>query len=475
MTLTFCGAAGTVTGSCFLLRLDDDFCILLDCGLYQGSHREMEQFNRNWLFEPEKIGAVVLSHAHIDHSGRIPKLSKDGFEGPVYCTPATRDLCTIMLLDSAQIQVRDSDYESRHPDKPDRPESEMRGTRKYEPLYTPEDAIQSLKQFASFGYERWFAVHPDVDVMFRDAGHILGSASVTLRIRRQGLKDTYLGFTGDIGRPNRPILQDPKPMQPCDYLICESTYGDRLHEVRGDQDERLLDIIQQTCVDQGGKLIIPAFSVGRTQEIVHTIDRLENEGRLPRDVSIFVDSPMAINATEIFRLHPDCFDEEMQAYMLKDPDPFGFKRLHYVTKVEDSKRLNFVKKAIIISASGMLTAGRVRHHIFNSIAHAENTVLIVGFCAPHTLGARLLSGVDHIHMFGEELPVRARIETMSSFSAHGDQAEMLNFLGSQDQHRLRKLFLVHGDVERQLPFEKALMERGFDNVVMPQLGESFAL
>jgi len=477
MTIQFCGAAGTVTGSCHLLTLDDGFKILLDCGLYQGSEDDMESFNREWFFEPADVNVLLLSHAHIDHSGRIPKLVKDGFEGTVFCTPATRDLCSIMLLDSAQIQEKDAEYNQRRAEgrASQRSQKGQRPEPAIQPLYTVEDATRALGQFASFPYERWFPIHPDVDVLFRDAGHILGSASVTLRIRRGGMKDTYFGFTGDIGRPNRPILRDPKPMLPCDYLICESTYGNKLHEFTPDQDERLLQIIRETCVENKGKLVIPAFSVGRTQELVYTIDRLENEGRLPREVSIFVDSPMAVNATEVFRLHPDCFDEEMRQYMLKDPDPFGFRRLHYITKVEDSKALNQVRSAIIISASGMITAGRIKHHVSNSIEDPNNTILMVGYCSPNTLGGRLAAGADSIRIFGEEKLVRARVESLSSFSAHGDQREMLDFLGSQDTKRLRKLFLVHGEPERQLPFKEVLEAEGYNQVVLPVLAESFAL
>ncbi len=475
MTLQFCGAAGTVTGSCHLLTLDDGFKILLDCGLYQGSEDETESFNREWFFEPESVGVLVLSHAHIDHSGRIPKLVKDGFSGTVFCTPATRDLCSIMLLDSAQIQEKDAEYDQRRAEGKARSQKSPKPEHTVQPLYSVEDAARALGQFASYPYEKWFSIHPDVDVLFRDAGHILGSASVTLRIRRGGMKDTFFGFTGDIGRPNRPILRDPKPMLPCDYLICESTYGNKVHEFTPDQDERLLSIIRETCVERKGKLIIPAFSVGRTQELVYTIDRLENEGRLPREVSIFVDSPMAVNATEVFRLHPDCFDEEMHRYMLQDPDPFGFRRLHYITKVEDSKSLNNVRSAIIISASGMITAGRIKHHVSNNIEDPDSTILMVGYCAPHTLGARLVAGAETIRIFGEEKMVRARIESLSSFSAHGDQREMLAFLQSQEPKRLRQLFLVHGEPEQQLPFKALLEQEGFHEVVLPILGETFSL
>jgi metallo-beta-lactamase family protein len=463
MKIQFCGAAGTVTGSCHLLTLDDGEQILLDCGLYQGSDDDMESFNREWLFDPEKLHAVVLSHAHIDHSGRMPKLVKDGFRGRIYATPATRDLCALMLMDSAWIQVKDAEYEHR------------KTGRKVEPLYEAAHARKTMEQFSSFPYEQWFPIHPDVDVMFRDTGHILGSASVTLRIRRQGLKDQYFGFSGDIGRPDRPILRDPKPMQPLDYLICESTYGNKLHETYEDQSERLLDIIQQTCVEQKGRLIIPAFSVGRTQEIVHRIDRLEHEGRLPKGVRIYVDSPLAVNATDIFRAHPECFDEDMLHYLYRDPDPFGFNRLHYIKDVEDSKKLNAVESAIIISASGMITAGRIKHHVRNAIGSRQHTILIVGYCAPYTVGGLLASGAEKVRLFGQEYRVKARVEIMNGFSAHGDQREMIDFLKLQDPQRLRQMWLVHGDPERQEGFRKALQAKGFDNVELPKLGSEYRL
>lgn len=463
MNLQFCGAAGTVTGSAHLLTLDDGKKILLDCGLYQGGDEDMETFNREWLFDPAELHAVVLSHAHIDHSGRLPKLVRDGFRGRIYGTSATRDLCAIMLMDSAWIQVKDAEYEHR------------KTGRKVEPLYEPEHARRTMDHFVTFPYGQWFPVHEDVDVQLQDTGHILGSASVTLRIRRQGLKDTWLGFSGDIGRPDRPILRDPVPMPPLDYLICESTYGNKRHEPNEDQDARLLEIIRSTCVERKGRLIIPAFSVGRTQELVHRIDRMEHDGRLPQDVRIYVDSPLAVNATDIFRAHPECFDEDLLHYLYRDPDPFGFGRLHYITDVEDSKRLNGVDSAIIISASGMITAGRIKHHVRNNIEDPDSTILIVGYCAPYTIGGLLAAGAERIRIFGEEKRVRARVEVLNGFSAHGDQAEMIDFLRLQDPERLRTLWLVHGDPERQRGFREALAEKGFDRVELPELGQRYDL
>jgi metallo-beta-lactamase family protein len=470
MKLTFCGAAGTVTGSCHLLTLDDGYTILLDCGLYQGRDDDLESFNQDWLFDPAKIDCLVLSHAHIDHSGRIPKLVRDGFKGRIYSTHATRDLCSIMLMDSAQIQIKEADWINRR-----RKKKNKKGEKPVEPLYYPTDARKALDHFIGIPYDHSFGIHPDVDVTFADAGHILGSANVTLKIRRGGIRDTVLGFSGDIGRPERPILRDPKPLPACDYLICESTYGDKLHGPRESQEEHFLNVIKDTCVERKGKLIIPAFSIGRTQEIVYMIDKMESSGLLPKGINVYVDSPLAINATEIFRMHPECFDEELLEYITMDPDPFGFNNLHYVKRAEDSKKLNNAKSAIIISASGMITAGRIKHHVYNSIESEKNTILIVGYCAPHTIGARLAAGAEKIKIFGEQKQVKARVEIMNSFSAHGDQKEMLDFLQHQDPKRLRKIFLVHGEPKRQNGFKIALEDAGYDNVSLPVLGESVSL
>ncbi|MEO6758037.1 MAG: MBL fold metallo-hydrolase, partial [Saprospiraceae bacterium] len=330
MKIKFCGAAREVTGSAHLLTLDDGFQILLDCGLYQGggdddgqaqesaeaNAKPMAGFNHKWLFDPTQIGCLILSHAHIDHTGRVPKLVRDGFKGRIYATAATRDLCGIMLLDSAKIQEGDAEYHNRKKgfDEPERV-----------PLYTINDAAQTLKQFVGYNYEQWFDVHPNVKVLYRDAGHILGSATVTLEIQ-EGDRTIRLGFSGDIGRPNRPILDDPQPMPPLDYLICESTYGDREHEAEPDELDHFLEIVRHTCLEKRGKLLIPAFSVGRTQEIVYMLDRLESAGKLPK-IPVYVDSPLAVNATDVFVNHPECFDAVLHRYMLNDENPFGFNNL----------------------------------------------------------------------------------------------------------------------------------------------------
>ncbi len=466
MNVKFCGAARQVTGSAHLLTLSDGFKILLDCGLYQGNDDDMDDFNTQWLFDPREINCVILSHAHIDHSGRLPKLIRDGYKGPIFSTHATRSLCAIMLLDSAFIQERDAAYwNKKNSDK----------KKKREPLYDKDDVKATMDRFISYSYGRTFEVYPGVSVTFRDAGHILGSASVHMKIREKNGEVINFGFTGDIGRPNRPILRDPQLMDPVDYLICESTYGDKEHETAPQETEKLLEIIHHTCVEKKGKLIIPAFSVGRTQEIVYIMDQLEHAGRLPH-IPVYVDSPLAVNATTIFGSHPECYDSELSSYILKDPNPFGFNNLTYIKEVNASKQLNSSRKpCVIISASGMANAGRVKHHIFNNVSNPRTTILIVGFCAPGTLGRLLRDGLDELKMFGVTKKVKAEIKTMDSFSAHGDRSEMHDFIRNQ-RKTLKKLFLVHGEIERQESFRDYLGERGFHGVVeIPDLGESFRL
>lgn len=468
MKVKFCGADQEVTGSSHLITLDDGFNILLDCGLYQGADEEMDDFNEKWLFDPKKIDCLILSHAHIDHCGRIPKLVKDGFEGIVYSTHATRDISSIMLLDSAKIQENDAQYHNEKLVKKHKISKKI-----MEPLYTMQDAQHAMSHFVCYHYEMWFNVHPNVRVLFRDAGHILGSASVTLEIT-EGNKKTIFGFTGDIGRPNRPILKDPMPMPNCDYLICESTYGDRDHIEAPKETERFIQIIHDTCVKNKGKVIIPAFSLGRTQEILYIMDQLYNEGKLPK-VPVFLDSPLAINATEIYRLHPECFDDELHDYMLTDPNPFGFNTLQYVKNVDTSKSLNTSNKpCVIISASGMANAGRVKHHIFNNIENPKNTIMIVGYCTPHTPGGVLRSGAKEIKLFGQVKQINAKIEIMDSFSAHGDRHEMLSFIENQ-KTSLKKLFMVHGEKETQLHFKSFLEEAGFSNIEIPRLSQTIEI
>ncbi|MFT4661188.1 MAG: metallo-beta-lactamase family protein [Patiriisocius sp.] len=467
MKLTFCGAARTVTGSCHLLSLDNQRKILFDCGLYQGREFDLKNFNESWKFKPEELSYVILSHAHIDHSGRIPKLIKDGFNGPIYCTYATRDLCAIMLMDSAFIQERDADWKNKKNKKKGINET-------IEALYSIEDVEECLNKFVAIGYDEELELKDGSKLTFRDAGHILGSASVHLTVTSDGQKKR-IGFTGDIGRPDRPILRDPIPMEQLDYLICESTYGNKIHPDSPNEKKGLLNIIKETCEVKKGKLIIPAFSVGRTQEIVYMIDQMQTSGDLPK-IPIYVDSPLSINATEIFKAHPECYDSDILRYLQTDPNPFGFNGLHYIRNVERSKRLNDSDEpCVIISASGMATAGRIVHHINNNIEDARNTILIVGYCAQGSLGARLAKKDPMVRIFGQEKKVKATIKTMHSFSAHGDQKEMIEFIDNQDRSQLKGMFLVHGDYNRQIEFKDELNKNGFKNVEIPNLGESFKL
>ena len=478
MKIKFCGAAQEVTGSAHLITLDDGYKILLDCGLYQGNREEMKDFNKKFLFDPADIDCLVLSHAHIDHSGRIPKLVKDGFKGEIHSTHATRSLCALMLLDSAKIQERDAEYYNKRLKAKQAKAKKKKGKPKVKkeprtPLYTSEHVKLAMNHFIGYPYDRRIKIRNGVEILFRDAGHILGSASVSLKITENG-KTRLVGFTGDIGRPNRPILRDPLRMPTVDYLICESTYGDKDHGAKPGEDSRFLNIIKHTCLEKKGKLIIPAFSIGRTQEIVYMLDQMESEGVLPK-IPVYVDSPLAVNATTVFGAHPECYDDNLHEYMLTDDNPFGFNDLTYVKDVAVSKQLNFSQKpCIIISSSGMMNAGRVRHHLANSIADKKNTFLIVGYCSPETPGGMLRAGVEKIKLYGEWKPVEADIEIMESFSAHADRGEIIDFISHQKEG-LQRLFLVHGVKDRQENFKGTLAESGFNQVEIPALGDEFEL
>lgn len=468
MKIKFCGAAQTVTGSCHLLTLDNGFTILLDCGLYQGHDDEFDEFNSNWLFAPSAIDLLVVSHAHIDHIGRIPKLVKDGFKGNIICTHATRDLAAIMLMDSAGIQERDAQWATEKNLK-------HKNGKPVEPLYTEEDVRSCLNQFVGLSYNRWTKIYKGVDLLFTDAGHILGSATVSLKIQRENGSETVLGFTGDVGRWNRPIIKDPQAMPALDYLICESTYGGETHEEMPGNIRQFLEIVENTCVKKRGKLIIPAFSLGRTQEIVYMLDQLENSGKLPH-IDVYVDSPLAVNATDVFTMHHECFDETLMKYLEYDENPFGFNRLKYIRRVNESKALNEKKEpCIIISASGMVSAGRIRHHVFNNIENPNNTILMVGFCASGTTGALIRERPKTLKLFGKELIVRADIQIVDGLSGHADQGELLKFLSNQDPAKVKKTFLVHGEKERQDQHKYHLEKAGYKNVFIPGLGDEFPL
>ncbi|WP_412061636.1 MBL fold metallo-hydrolase RNA specificity domain-containing protein [Rubrivirga sp. IMCC45206] len=463
MTLTFWGAAQTVTGSLHFVELDDGTRLFLDCGLFQGRRELGKKLNNEWPCSPDTVDAVLLSHAHIDHAGLLPKLWRDGFRGTVYATHATRDLCAIMLRDSAYIQEKDADFFNRKIRKKGQPE--------VEPLYAMEDAEGVMDCFHGVPYGTPFGVPGGVKVVYRDAGHILGSATMTLDL--PGGK--RLGFTGDVGNPGRPILRDPQPLPPVDWLICESTYGGREHEPVDQAKERLARIVTETAA-RGGRVVIPAFAVGRTQEIVHNLDQLWNEDRIPR-IPVFVDSPLAVNATAVFQTHPECYDADLLEYMLTDPNPFGFERLEYVREAKRSKELNgLTVPFVVISASGMAEAGRILHHLRNTVEDPKHTVLIVGYQAEHTLGKRIVERRDEVKIFGKPHSLRAQVEVMNTFSAHADEPGLVAFVSALDADRLQTVFLVHGDPERQTALAEAFGRAGIGAAVeAPERGRTVAL
>lgn len=464
MQITFFGAARTVTGSKHLITLDDGKNILLDCGMYQGMGKETDPLNRHFGFNPKLINVLILSHAHIDHSGLIPRLVAEGFNGKIICTSATLDLCKVMLKDSAHIQESDLYHINKKRLKNNQEE--------LKPLYTEEDVEKALTLFVPEEINKTIRVFGDVELLFTDVGHILGSAAVNLTINENG-KITRLTFTGDIGRYKTALLNDPATFPQADIIICESTYGDRLHEKIEDSGQLLLDIILKTCRDKKGKLIIPAFSLGRTQEIVYALNNLDLYGLLP-EIKIYVDSPLSVNATEIMRRHIRDLNVNVQQTALHDKDPFGFERLTYITSKEESQDLNNHKEpCIIISASGMAEAGRVRHHIMHNISDPKNTILMVGYAEPHSLGGQLREKKEKVKIFGDFYEVKAEVQIVDSYSAHGDYEEMIRFLSCQDPSKVKKLFLVHGEYEVQQSFAGKLKEKGFRNIDIPKSGDRY--
>lgn len=459
MEIKFCGAAETVTGSKHLITLKNGKKILLDCGMFQGRGKESYEMNQTFHFDPNDIDCMILSHAHIDHSGSIPRLVKQGFNGKIYCTPATRDLVEIMLFDSAFIQETEASNFNKYRLK--------EGEKPIKPLYTIEDAEKSFTHFHTVPYETKFKISDELELLFTDSGHILGSAAVNLTIKEEG-KTQHLCFTGDIGRFVNRLLKQPAPFPQADIIICESTYGDRLHESADDTKERLLQVVNETCVVNKGKLIIPAFSIGKTQELIYVLNQLEFAGKLP-PIKVYVDSPLAINATDIMRNHPESYSAEVNEYIKKDPSPFGFNGLEYVRKVEDSKAINSSKEpCIIISASGMAEAGRVKHHLANNIENPRNAVLIIGYCEPSSNGGKLARGDKSISIYGKKFDVKAKVHVIDFFSAHGDYNEMLKYLSCQDVKKVKTFFIVHGNKDVMLSFKEKLQEKRFNNVIIPQ-------
>ena len=466
MKIKFLGAAREVTGSKYLITTDSGKRLLLDCGMFQGKGLETDGMNRDLGFDPEMIDHVILTHAHIDHSGLIPYIYKRGFRGSVICSNATRDLCSIMLADSGFIQEHDTyTFNKRRAKK---------GLPLVTPIYTQEDAAACMSLFIGVPAGMNFRVDENIKVRFTSTGHMLGSGVASLQIIENG-QIKRISYTSDIGRPVNRVIAPPVPFPQADIIITESTYGDRLHQDTEAADEELLEVVIQTCVNKGGKLIIPAFSVGRTQEIVYSLNVFFNKGKLPK-TDIFVDSPLAVNATTVFRMHPECFNKELLKLMETDPDPFGFNRLVYITKQEDSKKLNDYKKpCIIISASGMMEAGRVKHHLANNISNPDNTVLAVGYCSPTTLGARILRGDKEVSIHGTIYPVNADIRKIDSFSGHGDYKEMIDFLRCQNKSAIEKTFIVHGEYETQKKYVSELLKEGFKNIEIPAKGQEYRI
>ena len=461
MNLSFYGAAKTVTGSKHLLTLENGKRILLDCGMFQGNGEKVHELNQNFGFDPESIDYLLLSHAHIDHSGLIPRLVKEGFRGTIYCTPPTLELCNLILKDSAGIQQSEAGHEDI-------------GTPST-PLYTKEDVEKSLKLFKTVPYQKIFHPDKDVEVQFTDVGHILGSAAINLKITEKG-KETRLCFTGDIGRNENRILRPPQEIPQADYIICEATYGNKFHSTLKDTEERLRKIVLDTCVEKKGKLLIPAFSIGRTQELVFSLNVLAEEGLLPEYVRVYVDSPLSVYATDIMRSHSECFNEGMQEFIKIDPDPFGFPQLHFITEAEDSKLINASDDpCVIISSSGMMEGGRIRHHLLTTLDDPKNTLLITGYCEPSTLGGKLQQGAQKVNIFGQELEVNAEIMMMNEYSAHADYEDIVRFLHSQDKEQIKKIFLVHGEEYSMKKLKKDLQELGYQDVQIPNFRMSYEL
>jgi metallo-beta-lactamase family protein len=456
MKIKFCGAAGTTTGSQHLVEVNGRR-ILLDCGLYQGRRQDAHERNLHFPFDPATLDAVVLSHAHIDHSGNLPNLTRQGFCGNIYCTFATRDLCQIMLADCAKIQEGDLRWLNKH--------RARKGLPELAPLYSAQDAEKCLRQFITFDYHRPLPIAGGVTLTFIDAGHLLGAAQVILDIS-EGSRSRRLLFSGDVGRGNDVLLRDPENAEKVDFLIMESTYGGREHELPTQAHEKIAEVLSRAL--QGcGKVIIPAFAVERTQQLIWVFNHLLERKQIPL-VPIFVDSPLAVDATEIFRLHPECFNEEVYEFLFARRNPFQFDNLTLIRGERQSRELNNLKQpAIIIAASGMCEAGRVLHHLRNNIADPSTTVLFVGYCAENTLGWKLRQGWKEVNIFGEPHHVNAKIEKLDSFSGHADHSELLDYFGRMGGPR-REVWLVHGEPERSQALCSALHERHHGRVEVAQ-------
>ncbi len=466
MRISFHGAARTVTGSKHLITLDNDVKILLDCGLFQGLGEETDDLNDHFGFDPVKIDFLLLSHAHFDHGGFIPNLVKEVFNGPIYCTEATRDLTEILLYDSAEIQT----YETESINK----KRTARGLKPYEPLYTPEDVAAAMKLFQPIVFDEWKSLSESVRILFSNTGHLIGAAAISLHINENG-ETKRIFYSGDVGRYRSVLLQPPSEFPPADYIILESTYGNKHHDITFNTIETLQKWIKRTCVEKGGKLIIPAFSVGRTQEVLYALNQLSLEKRLP-DLHYFVDSPLSLKATQVIKGYTEHFNDRLQQVLKIDDDPFDFPGLKYIESVEDSRKLvEYEEPCVIISASGTADAGRVRHHINSCIGEAKNTVLLVGYCGGKSLGGQLISGAKEVEIFNGPCSVMAEIDQVQGMSAHGDTDDLCKFLDCQNVDEIKQVFLVHGEFKEQQEFAARLERKGFKNVTIPAQHQSFDL
>ncbi len=453
MKIAFHGAARTVTGSKHLITLSNGKRILLDCGMFQGMGKETNELNESFGFDPASVTYMILSHAHIDHCGLIPKLVREGYKGKIYATPATRDLAAVLLEDSAGIQENDIKFENKR--------RALQGVPLLKPLYTKEDALAAVDSFVLADYGKWIRIDDDIEFCYSDAGHIIGSTCVHLRIKEND-KLVRITFSADVGRYRDILLKSPEVFDQADYIILESTYGDSLHDVYHPTADTLLEWIEQTCIKNKGKLIIPAFSVGRTQELLYALNQLEIEKRLPA-LEYFVDSPLSTKATQIIKSYPQYFNSRIQKVLQHDEDPFSFRGLKFTKSVDESKLLNYyTKPCVIISASGMAEAGRIKHHISNNVENSRNTVLMTGYCEPNSLGARLLKKPETVTIFGQLHQVNATIGEMRSMSAHGDYNDLLQYLACQDPKKVKKVFLVHGEYDVQQNFAAMLLKKGFE-------------
>ncbi len=463
MKIKFLGGTKSVTGSMHIIESNGKR-VLLDCGLFQGRREESNRRNRNFPFDPKSVERVVLSHAHIDHSGNLPGLVKQGYQNSIYSTFATRDLCVAMLKDSAYIQKKDAQYLNKKRDR--------EGLPHIEPLYDIDDVEQALSLFRGTGYRKGFFVSADIKLTFHDAGHILGSALSIFDIRENG-RNLRLAYIVDLGRKNLPILRDPDMVKDIHFMIIESTYGNRLHEDTSGTEKKLARVVNET-IRKEGKIIIPAFSLGRTQEVIYFLNKLQNQNKIPH-IKIFVDSPLAVNVTDIFRLHPECFDKETNRMIALDENPFGWKNITYIRDVEESKRLNKMDEpCIIISASGMCEAGRILHHLKNNIEDPKNTILVVGFMAKDTLGRKIVQRQEKVKIFGDQYRLKARVEIFDEFSAHADRNELLEYVNNT-KDSLKGVFVVHGEEEQSEALAEGIKDLGIRNVMVPDLGEEVSV